>query len=72
MTVWIVHQFYIWPRYRHNTALEKFEDIVRSRKLKKDRQYNGWKKKDKEKFEDIKGVVRSRKLKKDRQYNCQD
>ena len=39
--------------------------------MKKNRQYNYQKKKDKEKFEDTKEVFRSRKSKKDRQYNYQ-
>ena len=43
--------------------------VIRSRKSKKDRQYDGQKKKDKEKFDDTKEVIRSRKLKKDRQYD---
>jgi preprotein translocase subunit Sec63 len=33
--------------------------------------FNGQKKKDKEKFEDIKGVIKSHKSKKDRKYNYQ-
>jgi hypothetical protein len=46
---------------------KKFEDkeVIRSRKLKKDRQYNV------QKLEDTKEVIRSCKLKKDRQYNGQ-
>jgi hypothetical protein len=46
---------------------ENFEDtkeVIRSRKLKKDRRYNG------QKLEDNKGVIRSHKSK-DRQYNGQ-
>ena len=46
--------------------IEDTKDVIRSRKSKRDRQYNYQKKKDKEKFEDIKGVIRSRKSKKDR------
>ena len=42
--------------------------VIRSRKSK-DRQYDGQKKKDKEKFDDTKEVIRSRKSKKDRQYD---
>ena len=55
-----------------NQSLEKCEDtkeVIRRRKLTRDRQYNG------HKCEDTKEVIRRRKLTRDRQYNgqkCED